>query len=408
MRRRLLGSTLTIVLATVLLFGVPLIVVLNRVVHDEAQDRLVRDATRIAREIQREDAVSLPRDQLERTLKRLVPSDNHVVLLYPNGTSVTAGDATSHPVSATVPAANGTELILQSPSGDVSSRVERALIVVALVAIGALTGALLLALWQSRRLADPLARLARAAGRLGEGDFSLSSPRSNVQEIDEIADALDRSAARIGRLLQAERSFSAYAGHQLRTALTGLQLRIEELAGSDDESVRAEAEAALEQSARLNRIIDELLALARTGRAGIVTGFDLADLARRHAEDVQPLLARGNRNIRIDASEPVPIVAAVGAVGQILDILMSNAVRHGTGTVVVRVTADERRATLDVEDAGPGIAPSAVDTLFEPNERPGGHGIGLALARTLVVTEGGTITLVRARPPLMRVEFPRA
>ena len=246
------------------------------------------------------------------------------------------------------------------------------------------------------------------AARLGEGDFSLSSPRSNVSEIDQIADALDRSAARIGRLLQAERSFSAYAGHQLRTALTGLQLRIEELASSKDDDVRAEAEAALEQSARLNRIIDELLALARTGRAGIVTGFDLADLARRHAEDVQPLLARQNRTLRVDVPRSVPILAAVGAVGQILDILLSNAVRHGTGTVIVRVSADERRASLDVEDAGPGIAPGAVDTLFDTRDPSDGHGIGLALARTLVVTEGGTITLARARPPVMRVEFPLA
>jgi signal transduction histidine kinase len=408
MRRRLLASTLTIVIATVLLFGLPLAIVLDRVVHDEAQDRLVHDANRLARELQGGELVTHPPAQLESELARLLPADNFGVIQYPDGKIVNAGEPIRHAISSTVEGPQGTEVTLKSPASDVDARVQRGLIVVLLVSIGALTGALVLALWQSRRLSEPLARLARAAGRLGEGDFSLSTPRSNVQEIDEIAEALDRSAVRIGRLLQAERSFSAYAGHQLRTALTGLQLRIEELTGSADDDVRTEAEAALEQSARLNRIIDELLALARTGRAGIVTGFDLSDLARRHAEDVQPLLDRQNRVMLIDAPRPVPILAAVGAVGQILDILLSNAVRHGTGTVLVRVTADERRATLDVEDAGPGIAPDAVDRLFETGDASNGHGIGLALARTLVITEGGTITLVRARPPVMRVEFPLA
>ena len=113
-----------------------------------------------------------------------------------------------------------------------------------------------------------------------------------MPEIDAIASSLDRSAERVEELLRAERSFSEHASHQLRTALTGLQLRIEELAGNDDPAVREEAEAALEQSARLLSIIEELLALARTGRAGNVTRFDLGDLVRQHVDDIEPILAR--------------------------------------------------------------------------------------------------------------------
>ena len=84
-----------------------------------------------------------------------------------------------------------------------------------------------------------------------DGLFSLATPRSGVPEIDAIASSLDRSAQRVEELLRAERSFSEHASHQLRTALTGLQLRLEELASSDDPAVREEAEAALVQSARL-------------------------------------------------------------------------------------------------------------------------------------------------------------
>src|SRR5258705_13960926 len=98
------------------------------------------------------------------------------------------------------------------------ARVERAVLALVLLGVVALGAALGLALIQSRRLADPLARLARSATRLGDGDFSLSSPRSGLREIDEIASALDLSAERIEALLRAERSFSQYAGHQLRTA----------------------------------------------------------------------------------------------------------------------------------------------------------------------------------------------
>ena len=178
-----------------------------------------------------------------------------------------------------------------------------------LLGIVALGAALGLALIQSRRLADPLAasRVRRPGSATATSRWS--TPRSGVPEIDEIASSLDLSAERIEELLRAERSFSEHASHQLRTALTGLQLRIEELAGNDDPAVREEAEAALEQSARLTSIIEELLALARTGRAGIVREFDLGDLVRQHVDDVEPILARSGRRAVVVAPEPVPVKA---------------------------------------------------------------------------------------------------
>ena len=186
--------------------------------------------------------------------------------------------------------------------------------------------------------------LACSATRLGDGDFSLATPRSGVPEIDAIASSLDRSAERVEQLLKAERGFSEHASHQLRTALTGLQLRLEELAEHDDPAVREEAEAALVQSARgLLSTIEELLALGvRTGRAGNVVRFDLGDLVRQHVDDVEPILTREGRRAVVEAP-PVEVVATLGAVGQALDILLSNAVRHGAGAVTATVAADERR-----------------------------------------------------------------
>ena len=409
MRRRLLTSTLTIVIATIAVFGIPLGFVLDRVVHDDAQARLTRDAQRVASEYDKLSDTSSSPQQIASDLHRLVRNEYRLALNSSNGTTAFSGpQADTHVLVATAPAARGTQITLEAPADDVDAQVQRVLLVVVLVSLVALAGALLLALWQSARLTSPLKRLARSASRLGEGDFSHVSPRSGIDEIDEIADSLDASAKRVDALVRAERDFSSHASHQLRSALTGLQLRLEELASNSDPEVRAEAEAALEQSARLNAQIDELLALARTGRTGLVTTFDLANLAAAHVNDIRPVLARAGRRIDVDASHgAVPVVCAIGAVGQAVDILLSNAARHGRGTVTVRVRTIGHHAQLDVEDEGRGIDDAEVDTLFDVRDRGNGHGIGLSLARRLISTEGGTVTLARARPPLFRVVLPR-
>jgi signal transduction histidine kinase len=404
-RRRLLASTLTIVVAILVLFGVPLGIVLDRAVHADAQSRLETEAARVARELSQRPAGS-PRPT-PAELDQHVAAGDRVLVKYPDGEIIQNRGRTGDVVAGMAPGPDGLVVRVASPADTVDARVQRALLALVLLGIAALSAAVGLALIQSKRLSDPLARLARSATRLGDGDFSLATPRSGVPEIDAIASSLDRSAERVEELLRAERSFSEHASHQLRTALTGLQLRLEELAASDDPAVREEAEAALVQSARLLSTIEELLALARTGRAGNVVRFDLGDLVRQHVDDVEPILVREGRRAVVDAPAPVAVVATLGAVGQALDILLSNAVRHGAGCVTARVAADERRARVEIADEGPGLRQLDGEVFVERSDRSG-HGIGLALARTLVTTEGGTISLVRAAPPVFRIELPLA
>jgi signal transduction histidine kinase len=403
-RRRLLASTLTIVAAILILFGVPLGIVLDRSVHADAQSRLSAEATRIARELGRKPLSQRP--LTPRLLDRLVPAGDRALIIFPNGKVIADPAKIRKPIAATAAGPGRSLVRVESPSNTVDERVARALLAVVGLGVVALGAALVLALIQARRLADPLDRLARSATRLGDGDFSLATPRSGVPEIDAIASSLDRSAERVEEYLRAERRFSEHASHQLRTALTGLQLRIEELAGSKDPDVREEAEAALEQSARLLSIIEELLALARTGRAGNVSRFDLADLVRQHVDDIGPVLSREGRRAVVDAPEAVPVMATLGAVGQVLDILLSNAVRHGAGCVTATVSVDDRRARVDITDEGAGIINRDNGSVFAERADHNGHGIGLPLAKTLVTTEGGTIALVSATPPLFRVELP--
>jgi len=397
-------STLTIALAAVVVFGIPLAFVLDRVVHDTAQNRVEHDASRVAHQLRRTGLLEESDDTLRSELERLIPDGDSVVVQFPNGRRNVATPPITQAITARAPGPDGTVVTLRAPAGDVDARVRRVLLLLAALAVVGFGGALALAWWQSDRLVAPLNRLSRSATRLGEGDFSLATPRSGVTEIDSIADALDSSAERIDQLLRAERSFSTNASHQLRSALTGLELRLEELASSSDPEVKAEAEAALEQAHRLGSTVEELLALARTGRTGIVTEFDLADLARAHALDVSAELARDGRTLSIDAPGRVPVVAAVGALGQALDIVLSNAVRHGRGTLAVRVTSDERHAIVEISDEGSGF--DEPETAFQGRPSEDGHGIGLALARTLVSAEGGTIAIRRAAPPTVRIELP--
>jgi signal transduction histidine kinase len=402
-------STLTIALVAVIVFGIPLAFVLDRVIHDTAQARVERDASRVAHQLETANVDAPPAtltEQLVRILHDAGLDGDSVAVQYPKPSTLRVATPTiAHAVKASAAGPKGTVVTLRAPAGDADARVRRVLLLLALLAFAGLVGALALALLQSHRLTAPLGRLSRSATRLGEGDFSHATPRSGVAEIDGIADALDSSAERIDRLLRAERSFSTNASHQLRSALTGLELRLEELASSSDPEVQAEATAALEQTHRLGSTVEELLALARTGRTGMVAEFDLADLARAHALDVSAELRRDGRTLSIDAPKRVPVVAAVGALGQALDIVLSNAVRHGRGKLKVRVTSDERHAIVEISDEGRGFDDPA--TAFEGRPTDDGHGIGLALARTLVSAEGGTITIRRAVPPIVRIELPR-
>jgi signal transduction histidine kinase len=150
--------------------------------------------------------------------------------------------------------------------------------------------------------------------------------------------------------------------------------------------------------------VAELLRLARTGRADAAQTFDLGVLASAHLRDLGPRLELERRTAVLVAPAPVRVRAAAGAVGQALDVLLDNALRHGRGPVRVLVESTGDHGHLTVEDQGPGVDPEAGARLFELRAGgAGGHGIGLALARTLVQADGGRLDLVRASPASFRI-----
>jgi signal transduction histidine kinase len=401
-------STVAVALGALLVLGLPLVFFVDRLARAEATALLRRQAEGIATGLANEIAAG--RIVTADVLADAVPPGDHLVLRTPGGTVVSAGELRAGGVVAVdVAAIRGITLRLETSDEFVRSKVRQAWL--ALGGLGALGLAVAAALAsvQARRLAAPLDDLARAAERLGAGDFSATAPRTGLEEVDTIAAALDTSAARIANLVQAEREFSANASHQLRSALTSLRLRLESLAAVDDPDVAAEAGRALEQAERLSDTVADLLQLARTGRADDAQSFDLAVLASAHLRDLAPRFELERRTAALVAPAPVRVRAAAGAVGQALDVLLDNALRHGRGAVRVVVESAGDHGLLTVEDQGPGIDPEAGGGLFDRRVGDTGtHGIGLALARTLVQADGGRLDLVRASPASFRITLPLA
>jgi signal transduction histidine kinase len=278
--------------------------------------------------------------------------------------------------------------------GDVVARL-------AVVACAAVASAALLAGIQARQLARPLERLARSASRLGGGDFSAAAPPpSGISEIDDISRALRLSANRVDRMLESERGFTADATHQLRTGLTGIAMRLELLERNPDPEVAEEASAALTQTHELNLTLDELLTVARTGSTKERQELDLTTLVDHQVADWQHRFAEKRRQIVVTTGRVNPVVATPGLVGQVLAILLDNALRHGRGTVAVLVQDD----SVTIEDEGPGISAERAVTLFDrPKDHQAAHGRGLALARRLAESDGGRLELVELSPPTFRL-----
>jgi signal transduction histidine kinase len=403
--RRLLVSTVAITVLALTVLGVPLGFLLDRTVRGSARARLERQAGAIALSVQ--DGLqdgSLPGSA---DLARLVPPGDWVVVRREARTVEAGAQPRGQALHVTAEIGSGTSVLLATPLRPFDDQIRRSLLVLLAVAGVGLAGSAGLAIVQARRFARPLEALARGAERLGAGDFSASVPRCGLPEIDAVAVALEAGGRRVADMVSAERRFSAHASHQLRSALTGLSLSLEDLAAEADAATRESATSALEQVGRLSETVEELLALSRTGRAGERRTFDATRLVSQHVEDWRPRFARQRRTFTFTAAGHLPVRAAPGALGQAVDVLLSNALEHGDGPTTVALRRVDDRAEVTVADRGAGVEPTVRRRLFDPAAATDdGHGIGLSLARLLINAEGGTLELVDPHPATFRIRLP--
>ena len=275
----------------------------------------------------------------------------------------------------------------------------------------AIVATMIVAFFQARALARPVEELAEAADRLRSGDPRPIGRRYGIAELDQVADGLDSSGRRVTSLLAAERELAVDASHQLRTPLTALSMRLEEViaAAEDPEAVREEGGAALAQAERLANVVSQLLGPARRGAAvtASLTGID--EIIDQQVVEWEPAFRRSGRKLVVTGQRGLRAHVTPGGLAQVLATLVDNALMHGAGTVEIRTSQNTKSAVIEVEDQGKGVPPELVSRIFERSVsgRPEGTGLGLPLARTMAAADGGRVVLVRQRPPVFAVFLPR-
>jgi signal transduction histidine kinase len=410
MQRRLLISTLAVAVAAVLLLGLPLTFVLIRLQVSEASDQLSRDASTLARGLQDRVNSGLPADadQLGRSL-----ADRYVIIRQDGGRPIAIG--TRPPSQHTTSEQASTtdfSVAVQANASYVAEKVYGALLLIGSLALLAIAVAVVLALFQARRLARPMEELARAADRLGSGDARPLGRRYGVQELDRVAEGLDGSAQRITDLLSAERDFAVDASHQLRTPLTALSMRLEEMVAAADypDVVREEGAAALAQTERLAEVVGQLLGRARRSITGAPTLASVDEIVAQQVIEWEPAFRRVSRKLEVSGAKGLHAYATPGGAAQVIATLLDNALVHGAGAVTIRTSQTRRSVVVEVRDEGAGVPTDLVPRIFERSVSgaPGGTGLGLALARTVAAADGGQVVLVRPRPAVFALFLPHA
>jgi signal transduction histidine kinase len=404
MRRRLLASTTLIALAAVLILGVPLGIVGARLVRTDATGRLEREADAVAAVVQRQVSQGRPLDGDD--LLSLVRHGDRIVVDVPGRPPVTLGPPVQGRILRVRSGASaGPAVTVVAGAHDVDRRRREVWLLIAGLGVIGIAVAVALALVQSRRVVGPLRRLATTARRLGAGDFSARAGRFELPEIDAVAQAQDVSAARIARLVAQERAFSANVSHQLRSPLTALQLRLDAVREAPDlEAARAEADAAQAQAERLERTVAELLSMARDERRAARGPLDAGVLAAEHAAAWRPVFARAGGHLECVTEAGLRVRATAGAIGQAVDVLLENALQHGGGRARLEALARNDNVVLMVSDEGPGVPMHAREEIFERHvSLAGGTGLGLAVARALVESDGGTLSLTSTQPPRFEI-----
>ncbi|MFC4554124.1 sensor histidine kinase [Georgenia faecalis] len=418
MRRRAVQMTVAAVAVAVLLLGVPLGVFGALMMWESERSTLDLRTGSLARSVERRltNGEALDADMLDPWIGGDDDLPAHIVVQSPQGMVLEAGEDISGGVVRSVQTTpSGATVRMEVAAAEVRLSAVRAVALVVVASVVALAVGILVARRQARRLAAPLIYLAASAEQIGSGQVRPQLERSGIEEIDLVSAELGRAADRMAGRLAAERQFAADASHQLRTPLTALSMRLEEIqALSDDEEVREEARISLEQIERLVGVVDDLLRNSRQAGGGTTEAIRLDDVFAQQADEWGPTFTRAGRRLELPESCDLTVLATPGALAQVLSTLLENSLKHGAGTTTVRArpSGSQHGVVLEVTDEGPGVPDDLAPEIFDKHVTSGGGtGLGLALARGLVAADGGRLELAQRRPPVFAVflsSVPRA
>lgn len=417
MRRRILRSILTVLTITTVVLGVPLIYTawlwVEDITRNDLQSRLERVAAEV---IAQERGDGTVHDGLDvRAMRALVPEGGKLTIVYPaphdNAARTDIGvDYVDDPLVESLSMGTSGSLRLEVPAGPMHARQEQAVAAVALAVLASLGAAFSVAVVTARRVADPLRDVAARAARLAMGDFRPDPRRHGIAELDRVSDVLDSATVEIAGRLQREHALVADVSHQLRSRLTAVRLRLDELSTHADPEVVHEAEEAMAQVDRLTDAIDDLVRASRDEDAADRDPVPvMAELRGVMAEWAHPFTEEG-RELRLIGDESLRAPITGSRLREAVAVLVDNALMHGGGTCTVSVrtvpTMSSRDPLICVEvaDEGEGVRDELAPHIFDRGFSAGGStGVGLALARALVEADGGRLELQRRRPALFAV-----
>jgi len=253
-----------------------------------------------------------------------------------------------------------------------------------------------------RRLTRPLREARAATGRIATGDLAARVPvdPTDGEDLAGLAESINAMAAGLERSRGLERQFLLSVSHDLRTPLTSIRGYAEALAEGQAPDPSHAAGVILSESRRLERLVNDLLELARLDARRFsldVRPVDVGEVVADAAEGFRPAAERAGVALAVRVEPSLPAAAAdPDRLAQVVANLVENALKYAAGRITVGV--DRPAVTVWVEDDGPGIPPDDLASVFEPfttssrrAAREAGTGLGLAIVHELVEAMGGTV-----------------
>jgi signal transduction histidine kinase len=306
-------------------------------------------------------------------------------------------------------------VVLARPTSAVDREAGVLWAVIAIVAAAGVVAGALIAFALARWVSRPLSELETAAQALGDGDLSArSAAERGPAEIRRLAANFNLMAARLEALVRGHQATMADVSHQLRTPLAALRLRLELLAEDSDEPATTELAGAQEEIARLSRMVNGLLAIARAENTDTPQiSLPVDQLIRTRVAAWRP--AADERAVTLIAElAPSRARLAEGHLEQILDNLIANALDAlpPGGTITIRAAPADSMIRIVVADDGPGMSRQQQQLAFRrfATSNGGGTGLGLAIVDRLTVASGGTASLsdTPGGGLTVTIELPRA
>ncbi|WP_155976985.1 HAMP domain-containing sensor histidine kinase [Nocardia sp. 348MFTsu5.1] len=403
-----------------LLLGVPLMFTawwwVDDTAHQDLDNRLDRISSELLRQEGSDGTVSgnLDRDKF----RLLVPDEGLLTMNFPVSTPIgleqrevgIGTDFDDQPVSESLALGEAGTLTLSIPQAQVRSRQWGAVGIVSLAVTISVIAGVVVAAVTAGRLADPLEEVAERATRMAHGDFGTAGRIYDIEELDRMSSALDAANSEITTRLEREGRIVGEVSHQLRSRLTAIRLRLDELSIHPDTAVVDEAEAALGQVERLTKDLDELISAARGEQVAMLDPVAIPEQVARVVNDFHQAFEVQGRQLTVQMAGQAAARVTPTRLREALAVLVDNALQHGKGDVVVdtRELPGSGMIRISVSDQGPGVTDESAPHVFQRGYSEGGSsGVGLSLARALIEADGGRLDLLHRRPPTFAIVVPR-